>query len=102
MPLRDHFRPPVSKRSSWQGFHGMWPGVMVQQLAPLLPEGYVAEPRVQLGTFYEIDLCAFETDFEDEPAEDVDRGSRSGGVATAMRAAPVPSLTVETEIPDEY
>lgn len=25
MPLRDHFRPPVPKRSLWEGFHGGWP-----------------------------------------------------------------------------
>jgi hypothetical protein len=29
MPLRDHFRPPVSKKASWEGFHGMWPASMV-------------------------------------------------------------------------
>ena len=45
MPLRDHFRPPVSKKSSWEGFHAMWPTCIVQQLRKLLPPGYVAEPR---------------------------------------------------------
>ena len=34
MPLRDHFRPPVTKRSSWEGFHGGWPSIIVQQLCP--------------------------------------------------------------------
>ena len=37
MPLRDHFRPPVSKRSSWEGFHGGWPMRIVEELAPRLP-----------------------------------------------------------------
>ena len=46
MPLRDHFRPPVSKRSSWEGFHGGWPMRIVEELAPRLPNGFVAEPRV--------------------------------------------------------
>ena len=50
MPLRDHFRPPVSKQASWEGFHGMWPASIVQQLRKQLPPGYVAEPRVHLGT----------------------------------------------------
>ncbi|MGO9468126.1 MAG: DUF4058 domain-containing protein, partial [Isosphaeraceae bacterium] len=49
MPLRDHFRPPVSKRSSWEGFHGGWPMRIVEELAPHLPDGFVAEPRVHLG-----------------------------------------------------
>lgn len=63
MPLRDHYRPPVSKKSSWEGFHAMWPTAIVQQLRKLLPPGYVAEPRVQLGTVMEI--VAFETDPEE-------------------------------------
>ena len=69
MPLRDHFRPPVSKRSSWEGFHGGWPMRIVEDLAPRLPDGFVAEPRVHLGSFYEIDVCAFEQkeDFEPSP-----------------------------------
>jgi hypothetical protein len=33
MPLRDHFHPPVSKRSSWEGFHGGWPMQIVRELA---------------------------------------------------------------------
>src|SRR5271165_3886871 len=48
MPPRDHFRPPVSKRSSWEGFHGGWPMRIVEELAPRLPDGFVAEPRVHL------------------------------------------------------
>ena len=32
MPLRDHFRPPVWNQASWEGFHGIWPGMMVLQL----------------------------------------------------------------------
>jgi hypothetical protein len=57
MPLRDHFRPPVSKQSLWEGFHGGWPCMIVQQLAPGLPDSFVAEPRVHLGSYYEIYVC---------------------------------------------
>ena len=32
MPLRDHFRPPTSKKASWEGFHAMWPTWIVHQL----------------------------------------------------------------------
>ena len=49
MPFRDHFRPPVSKRHSWEEVHGGWPMMIIQKLAPLLPEGYQAGPRVHLG-----------------------------------------------------
>ncbi len=61
MPLRDLFRPPVSKRSSWEGFHGGWPMRIIEELSPRLPDGFVAEPRVHLGSYYEIDVCTFES-----------------------------------------
>jgi len=61
MPLRDHFRPPVSKKSSWEGFHAMWPTCIVQHLRNQLPPGFVAEPRVHLGTLMEIDVGALES-----------------------------------------
>jgi hypothetical protein len=48
MPLRDHFRPPLDNLSSWEGFHGGWPMMIVANLAPKLPPRYVAEPRVHL------------------------------------------------------
>ena len=101
MPLRDHFRPPVSKRSSWEGFHGLWPGVIVQQLAPKLPEGLVAEPRVHLGNFYEIDVCTFELQGNGEPIHNPVRGS-NGGIATATQSPPLPTLTIDAEFPEQY
>jgi Protein of unknown function (DUF4058) len=98
MPLRDHFRPPVSKHSSWEGFHGFWPAALVQKLADQLPKGYVAEPRVHLGSFYEIDVCTFESEsFKPAPTP----GSNGGG-AVAAYAPPAPSLAIEAEIPEQY
>jgi hypothetical protein len=32
MPLHDHFRPPISNRSSWDGVHGGWPMMIVIDL----------------------------------------------------------------------
>jgi Protein of unknown function (DUF4058) len=84
MALRDHFRPPVEDKHSWDKLHGMWPAVIVQQLFPILPEGYVAAPRVHLGS--------------DRPRDE------DGRVAVAAWAPPRPTLTLETELPeqDEY
>ncbi len=98
MPLRDHFRPPVSKKVSWEGFHGMWPACIVQQLRQQLPPGYVAEPRVHLGTLMEIDVGALE-------AHEVARtGTANGSVGAAASAwtATAPVVAVETDPPDEY
>lgn len=98
MPLRDHFRPPISKRSSWEGFHGGWPMRIVEELAPRLPAGYVAEPRVHLGNYYEIDVCAFEGGESYYPSP---RASNSGSAA-AVQVSPAPTLMLDVEFPDQY
>ena len=60
MPLRDHFRPPVWNQASWEGFHGMWPCTMVQQLSRELPPEIHRRTAVHLGSYFEIDVCAYE------------------------------------------
>lgn len=96
MPLRDHFLPPVSTQASWEGFHGQWPAVIVQQLRKQLPPGYVAEPRVHFGAQIEVDVATYETD---SASARPDLGE-SNGVATAAWAATLPVVAVETELPD--
>jgi hypothetical protein len=100
MPLRDHFRPPASTRSSWEGFHGGWPMAIVQRLAPLLPENFTAEPRVHLGSYFEIDVCAYEDDQPKKPRSAAQKDS--GGAATATWAPPEPTLTVDVDLEDQY
>ncbi len=99
MPLRDHFRPPVSTRSSWEGFHGGWPMTIVQRLAPLLPPEYTAEPRARLGTFYEIDVCAFE---DGEPKNGMTSRRNGNGTATATAVGPEPTLILDADLADQY
>jgi hypothetical protein len=96
MPLRDHFRPPLDEQSTWEGFHGQWPAVIVQHLRKLLPTGYVAEPRVHSGSQVEIDIAAFEKDGPLNSAMNEDRG----GLATATWPLSQPSIAVETSLPD--
>lgn len=94
MPLRDHFRPPVTKQRSWDSFHGMWPAMIVQQLFELLPAGYVAAPTVHFGTNFEVDVSAFE---QDDAHSQV--SSANGGVA--IMAPPAPTLTLEADLSDQ-
>jgi hypothetical protein len=58
MPLRDHFRPPLSTRRHWHAFHNAWATYLSADLNRRLPEGYFAEANVQFGI--EIDVAAFE------------------------------------------
>src|SRR5260370_3977779 len=67
MPLRDHFRPPLSDRRSWEGFHAQWPAMIVIGLNRNLPERYVAEPQVHLGSSVEIDVAAYDERDADPP-----------------------------------
>lgn len=96
MPLRDHFRPPLDRIASWEGFHGGWPMVIVQHLRKQLPPGYVAEPRVHSGSQVEIDVATFEKD-EAFPRATPEA---QGGAATAVWAPARPSVAVETTLPD--
>jgi hypothetical protein len=95
MPLRDHFRPPLDDRRSWEGFHGQWPAMIVIDLNRRLPAPFFAEPRVHLGAAMEIDVSTF----EEAPGA---LGTGESGVATAVWAPPRPTFDVVTELPDQY
>jgi hypothetical protein len=97
MPLRDHFRPPVSKRASCEVLHGGWPMVIVQQLRKRLPPGYVAGPHVHAGAQVESDVPTYVTD---TARPEFDPSNGNGGVATAVWAPAAPSVAVETALPD--
>jgi hypothetical protein len=100
MPLRDHFHPPLSKKKSWEGFHGAWPTVIVMALGRKLPQGYDAEPRAHLGAYYKIDVASYEADAPAGVAQQTI--AEDGGVATAIWAPPQPTLVVTTDFPDQY
>jgi hypothetical protein len=69
---------------------------MVQHLAPLLPDEFIAEPRIHLGSYYDIGACA--SDGESGPAHE----EREHIANAAGEELPISSLSVETEFPDEY
>jgi hypothetical protein len=98
MPLRDRFHPPVSQRASWEGLHGQWPAMIVQQLDRVLPDGYMAEPRVHLGPYFEIDVTACERG-QPQPGTGA---AGEGGVGTALWCATQPLLDIEADWPDQY
>lgn len=96
MPLRDHFRPPLSELASWEGLHGGWPMVIVQQLGPLLPAEYRAEPRVHLGAQIEIDVATFDRD-----ESRIRRAVPDHSITPQLAWSPAePTLAVETDMAD--
>jgi hypothetical protein len=83
MPLRDHFRPPLSEVRHWESFHSRWATVIADTLdADLLPPGYFAEVQLQLGNQVEVDIAAF----EDQTASQA--STHAGNTATAVAVAP--------------
>ena len=76
----------------------MWPASIVRQLRKQLPPGYVAEPRVHLGTLMEIDVGALES--HEVPRTGTASGNGNAVMATWTATAPV--VAVETDPPDEY
>src|SRR4051812_1631395 len=102
MPLRDHFCPPVARKASWEGFHAMWPASIVRELRRQLPTGYVAEPRVHLGTLMEIDVGALESHAVARPTVAHGNGNGDGNPVAAAWAGAAPVVAVDTEPPDEY
>lgn len=69
MVLYDHFRPPLSTRRHWHGFHNAWATYIAAELNRTLPEGYFAEPNVQFGI--EIDVATFEEPVIGTPFQNV-------------------------------
>jgi hypothetical protein len=100
MPLRDHFRPPLDDRRSWEELHGGWPMMIVAALSTKLPPRYVAAPRVHLGAYFEIDVASYEEDSPPPSASEAG-ASDGGGAATAVWAPPQPTLAVATDLPDQ-
>jgi hypothetical protein len=101
MPLRDHFRSPLADRRPWDGLHGAWPTIIVIGLNRSLPERYVAEPQIHLGSSIEIDVATYE---EDSASSTAAQRSNGGSTATAVWAPPKPTLSVVSDLPslDEY
>ncbi len=100
MSLRDHFRPPLADHFNWEGLHGAWPTYMIQHLNRVLPAEYVAEPRVHLGSRFEVDIGTFETE-----ASEVSTPQEAGTNGTVAAWSPdAPVLTIETDLvePSEY
>lgn len=96
MPLRDHFRPPLANRHSWEELHGQWPGANVSRLNAILPPEFAAAPRVRLGSAFEIDVSAFEVE---NATTWRSQSPENGGVATAVAAPPEARVLLDGEFP---
>ncbi len=102
MPLRDHFRPPLSELRHWESFHSRWASVIADTLdGDLLPPGYFAEVQVHVGNRVEVDIATFEE--EAASSEEPTHGGEATAVATApssIWAPPEPAMKLPATFPD--
>jgi hypothetical protein len=93
MPLRDHFRPPLSEACPWEGFNSTWASAMVAHLNQhALPRQFPAIPRIHVGSRVEVEVGTYHLD---TPA-----GSGGNGVAVATWAPPQAQLTSPVDFAD--
>jgi hypothetical protein len=78
----------------------MWPATIVQQLSRELPPEFTAEPRTHLGSYFEIDVCAYEED-QQGPVAGMSP-NEPGGAATATWSPSQPTLALETDLSEQY
>ena len=78
----------------------MWPATIVQQLSLQLPPEFTAEPRTHLGSYFEIDVSAYEGE-QQEPVAALPPDV-SGGVAIATWSPPEPTLVLDADLSEQY
>ena len=98
MPLRDHFRPPVTNIASWEELHGLWPGVIAMRLNSILPPEYRSGVKIHLGNLVEVDVGTFEL----ENGNGYENGNHSDSSLAWEPAAPTLLLDTEELTPPEY
>jgi hypothetical protein len=94
MPLRDHFETK-STILNWEGLHAFWPSTIVARLNAVLPQEYVARPRLHTNSDMELDVGALER----ESISSI-RADGEGGVAVAAWAPPEPMILLDAEFPE--
>lgn len=97
MPLHDHFHGTLAGRS-WESFHAQWAGCIAANLNQRLPQRFIAEAPLHLGSRVAADVAELErTDVSEYKYDPAANGA--GGVAVA--AGPVVVTELETYAPPE-
>jgi Protein of unknown function (DUF4058) len=99
MPLLDHFRPPLSERRHWQGFHSRWASAISDALNEQgLPENLFAEPTVDINGRVEVDVATLE-----EPVSAEANGTTATAtVPQTLKAVPAPTWVIPAVFPDSF
>ncbi len=96
MPLRDHFHTN-STLLNWEGVHASWPAFIAMRLNALLPEEFVARPRLHTGAEMELDIGTLE---RESSGLSPDHQNGAGGVAVAAWVPAAPAILFDAELPE--
>jgi hypothetical protein len=97
MPLLDHFHPPLFPQRSWESFHSRWANSIADALNELLPERFVAEVQLHLGSQVEADVAEFERGGSTPPAGN----GQQGALAVQTWAPPAITMVLSAVFPDD-
>ncbi|HWG42376.1 MAG TPA: DUF4058 family protein [Gemmataceae bacterium] len=100
MPLLDHFHEPIYPLHGWESFHARWAVALADTFNSLLPQRYLAEVQIHIGTHVEADVAEFELSPSIYGEE---TNGSEGGVAVQVQtwAPPVATQTVGIVFPDD-
>jgi Protein of unknown function (DUF4058) len=99
MPLRDHFRPPLSEQRPWESFHSGWINSIADALNEALPEGYFADAEVHAGASAEIDVATFGEEAEAIPSA---APSGNGPPVAVLSEVVAPALSIDVAFADDF
>jgi hypothetical protein len=97
MPLLDHFHPPLFPQRPWESFHSRWANSIADSLNNNLPERFIAEVQLHLGSQVEADVAEFAMM---AAAEETGNGS-ARAVALQTWAPPVATWAMPAVFPDD-
>ncbi|MBY0524487.1 MAG: DUF4058 family protein [Gemmataceae bacterium] len=98
MPLLDHFHPPLYPGRHWASFHAAWATEMMAHLnRNVLPQGYLAESQIHVGSRVEVDVATLE---QGSPRS-LEGNGDAGGVAVETWAPPTITAVMPAVFPDE-
>jgi hypothetical protein len=104
MPMHDHFRPPVYGQSAWESFHAGWAVSIRNDLNRRLPQRFLAEVHIHLGSVVEADVAEYEKASRSQSTNGTPENGGVGvatAVAPATYAPPAALLSMAIDVPPE-
>jgi hypothetical protein len=103
MPLHDHFHGELAEHPSWEAVHTRWAVAIADDLNRRLPNRFVAEAPMDLGSRVSADVAEYErpNGHGTNGKESLHTTANGGGVGVATLPVTEPTTELETYAPPE-